>query len=370
MPPHIVIIGGGFAGLSAAMRLRRLAQRQQCRVTLISAQPEFVFIPSLPWLVVGLAREKQIVKPLKRTKVAKFAEIIIATALSLDPARQRVTTTAGDFHYDALIIAAGCVHDAQAVPGYAQHAWSLEPLQQARQLRDKLRSNSIRRVVVAAHSYSPCQFGLYETAFLLARQGRQVHLVTTALDLSTIGDPQLHKAWATAARHVGMQFHTGRNLMEILPDAVILDDGTRLDSDLTIAAPPPRAPEFTSYLHPGITRSGLLLTHDTLQCVAWETIYGAGNVVSLLPPSLASTAEMTGNLAAHNVAIALGLEKAEPRAFHPDLLLLHETGRNWGIAGYYHPAPGYGPPRRRLLAGWLVGLIKEPFCRLWMSTRI
>lgn len=370
MGPHIVIIGAGFAGISAAIRLRSLATRKRCRVTIISDKPYFLFIPSLPWFVVGQAKERDIIKPLEQTKIAKFSEIVIASALTVVPDRQVVQTTVGTIPYDMLIIAAGCVHDGSTIPGYESYAWSLEPFWQSQQLRRRLESASVKRVVVTTHSASPCQFGQYEVAFLLARQGRQVQLVTSALDLSVVGDPHLHRAWATAARRLGLNFHTGRNVAEILPDGVVLDDGTRLDCDLAIVAPAPRAPEFTMSLAPAITRTGLLLTDNTLKSTGWDTIYGAGNIVSLLPPVIASTAEMTGNIAAHNVAVALGLERGTPRSFRPDLLLLHETGRGWGITGFYHPAPGYGLSRRRLFAGWPIGLAKMPFRWLWMAARL
>jgi sulfide:quinone oxidoreductase len=48
----IVIVGGSFGGMNAAYQLRRrLGERAD--LTLISAEPDFTFIPSLPWVMMG-----------------------------------------------------------------------------------------------------------------------------------------------------------------------------------------------------------------------------------------------------------------------------------------------------------------------------
>lgn len=50
--PRIVVLGGSFAGLTAALELKRLL-KEQAEVTLISKQDHFVFIPSLIWVPSG-----------------------------------------------------------------------------------------------------------------------------------------------------------------------------------------------------------------------------------------------------------------------------------------------------------------------------
>ena len=50
---HIVVIGAGIGGLPTAYELRHLLSRQHT-VTLISDTPFFTFIPSLPWVGLGL----------------------------------------------------------------------------------------------------------------------------------------------------------------------------------------------------------------------------------------------------------------------------------------------------------------------------
>ena len=51
----IVILGGSFAGLNAAFQLKR-DLGEQAEVTVVARDPRFVFIPSLIWVVPGLAQ--------------------------------------------------------------------------------------------------------------------------------------------------------------------------------------------------------------------------------------------------------------------------------------------------------------------------
>lgn len=60
---RIVIVGGSFGGVNAAYQLRRkLGDRAD--LTVISTEPEFTFIPSLPWVMMGWRRPEALKVPL------------------------------------------------------------------------------------------------------------------------------------------------------------------------------------------------------------------------------------------------------------------------------------------------------------------
>ena len=52
--PHIVIIGSGFAALTAVRELRR--RNQEARITLVAPKAELMYYPSLIWVPAGLRR--------------------------------------------------------------------------------------------------------------------------------------------------------------------------------------------------------------------------------------------------------------------------------------------------------------------------
>src|SRR5665811_2476721 len=64
MPKHrIVIIGGSFGGVNTAYRLRR-ELGEGAKITVISAEPHFTFIPSLPWVTMGWREPDRLRVPL------------------------------------------------------------------------------------------------------------------------------------------------------------------------------------------------------------------------------------------------------------------------------------------------------------------
>ncbi len=65
MAPRIAVLGGSFAGLSAAFKLKR-DLRGRAEITVISRDPRFVFIPSLNWVVPGWRKPGQISRSASR----------------------------------------------------------------------------------------------------------------------------------------------------------------------------------------------------------------------------------------------------------------------------------------------------------------
>jgi sulfide:quinone oxidoreductase len=57
--PSVLVVGGSFAGLTAAFEIKRKL-KDKVNVRVIARQEEFVFIPSLIWLVPGWRRKEQI----------------------------------------------------------------------------------------------------------------------------------------------------------------------------------------------------------------------------------------------------------------------------------------------------------------------
>ncbi|HSQ56958.1 MAG TPA: FAD-dependent oxidoreductase, partial [Gemmata sp.] len=91
---RIVIVGGSFAGLTAAYELKRELGNHH-RITVIDRQDQFVFIPSLIWLPFGWRTPKQITFPLRPALENRGIEFLQTTVERIDPARQVVAVADG-----------------------------------------------------------------------------------------------------------------------------------------------------------------------------------------------------------------------------------------------------------------------------------
>lgn len=103
--PRIVILGAGFAALTAVRELRKRAP--QARITLIAPKAEFVYLPSLIWVPTGIRQGKDLILPLDTFFKDHGVEFIPGRVTGLKDGGRTVVTDQGEVTNDALLIATG-----------------------------------------------------------------------------------------------------------------------------------------------------------------------------------------------------------------------------------------------------------------------
>src|ERR1700692_2884225 len=107
MQHRVVIVGGGFAGLSAAQKLRNAP----VQVTLIDRQNYHLFQPLLYQVATGALSPANIAAPLRNIlKNQKNTGVLLAEAIGVDVQGRRVILSDGEIPYDTLIVATGSTH--------------------------------------------------------------------------------------------------------------------------------------------------------------------------------------------------------------------------------------------------------------------
>jgi NADH dehydrogenase len=138
--PRVVIVGGGFGGVSAARRFERLNLRgHRVEVTLISDSNYLLFTPMLAEVASGGLEAQHISTPV-RAAVA-HTRFRHGRVVEIDVARRLVRLGAGadaDVPYDHLVLAVGSVPHFLDLPGMAEHAFTLKSLADAARLRDQV----------------------------------------------------------------------------------------------------------------------------------------------------------------------------------------------------------------------------------------
>jgi sulfide:quinone oxidoreductase len=134
---RIVIVGAGFAGLTAAQGIRE--SDPEASITLVSPRPEFVYYPGLIWVPSGLRTGDDLRISLKkfflRMRVTHFA----AEATGLREEGRVLETSAGDVFNDGLIIASGG-RFLKKLPGIEHALTPCEGIAAAQQIRDRLKA--------------------------------------------------------------------------------------------------------------------------------------------------------------------------------------------------------------------------------------
>jgi NADPH-dependent 2,4-dienoyl-CoA reductase/sulfur reductase-like enzyme len=195
--PRIVIVGGGFAGVSCARALRRLDER--ISVTLVEASRTYT-VPPLVNGVLGGLRELS-TQQFGYDKVASSGiHVAFATATAVDPKARNVTLSSGDkLDYERLVISPGIDFRWDALPGYSEaaaekvpHAWTTDGAQIAllRRQLDAMEDGGVVAITVPVNP-ARCPPGPYERASMIAhylktRKPRSKLLVLDAKDTFTM----------------------------------------------------------------------------------------------------------------------------------------------------------------------------------------
>lgn len=172
----IVILGGSFAGLTAAYELSRLAGDAHA-ITVVDKHERFTFIPSLIWVPFGWRTIEQISFPLGPALANHGVSFLHATARFIDPARQTVTVEEPgglrrELHYDYLLVATGPYADFAMIDGLgpeAGHTVSIctapHAVEAGRAWREFLKAPG--PVIVGATQEAACYGAAYEFVFNL-----------------------------------------------------------------------------------------------------------------------------------------------------------------------------------------------------------
>src|SRR5690606_36125327 len=139
--PHIVVLGAGYTGLTAAKLLARRAP-----VTLVNDRDRFVERMRNHQLAAGQPVRGT---PLRDLVAGTGVRLVVDRVTRIDPDRREVELASGaePIGYDLLVYALGSTADLDAVPGAAEHAVAVADAERAVQLQDRMRAASTVAVV-------------------------------------------------------------------------------------------------------------------------------------------------------------------------------------------------------------------------------
>jgi NADH:ubiquinone reductase (H+-translocating) len=142
--PRILVVGGGYVGMYAALRLQRKLKPDEAEIVVVDPQPYMTYQPFLPEAAAGSISPRHVVVPLRR--VLPKCRIVVGEARAVDHDR-RVATVATlateeegaealEIPYDQLVLAPGSVSRTLPVPGLAEHGIGFKTVEEAIGLRN------------------------------------------------------------------------------------------------------------------------------------------------------------------------------------------------------------------------------------------
>lgn len=324
--PHVVVVGAGFAGLAAARELARAG----ARVTLVDRNPYSTFQPLLYQVATAGMGPGDISYP-TRSFAAHYRTVRTRRAtlgkLHLDQRRAELDDgTVLD--YDYLVLASGVSTNWLGIQGAADNALPLYALRDAVTLRKRLqlcleetadgRRAGTHVVVVGGGATGVEMAGTLaelsqRTISLTHPEIRPEQTSVTLVErfdfLLSPYKPRLRDAAARALRKRGVGLRLGATVTEVTPNAVVLADGTRLDSDVTVWALGVAAPGEVADWGLPQGKGGRVTVGAALNLAEHPEVFVAGDLAGPpdAPPQLAQPALQMGEHAARQiVALARG----------------------------------------------------------------
>lgn len=337
--PHVVVIGGGFAGIATA---RGLANKN-VRVTIVDKHNFHTFLPLLYQVATAMLEPAEVAYPI-RTIFGKAKNVGFrhAKVREVDHARSRVVLEDGsEIAFDHLVVATGATAAFFGIPGASQFAMPLYSLADARKLRNRLLISleeadasaetspiSLNFVIVGGGPTGVETSGALSELIrtVIKRDGLRIDpsrvrvmLVDMAPRLLT---PFPEKASEYALKELGkmgVDVEFGRSVVEVEERAIRFADGERLKVAAVIWAA-------------GVTASGTL-AHDLqvssgpggrarvmtdLRLVESENVWAVGDAAAVpldettLCPQLAPVAMQSGRHCAEQILHVIKGEPTKP----------------------------------------------------------
>ncbi len=335
--PRIVILGAGFAALTAVRELRKRAPR--AHLTLVAPKAEFVYLPSLIWIPSGLRQGSDLILPLNRFLKDHGVEFVAGRVTGLSDGGRTVLTDSGPIENDALIVATGG-RFIKKLPGI-EHALTLcEGVASAEAIRDRVNAMSGGRIALGfggnPNEPSAMRGGpMFELLFgldtLLRRQGKRDRIELTFFNAAAepgkrLGEKAVSGLLSEMAKR-RIDTHLGHKPLGFTEKGVDTEGG-HINADLILFMPgltgPAWAPDSGLPLSPG----GFFQADEFCRVKGAERVFVAGDAGSFpgpdWMPKQAHMADLQAKAAAENLLLALN-GKAPTARFKVELICIVDT---------------------------------------------
>ncbi|MBI4278027.1 MAG: NAD(P)/FAD-dependent oxidoreductase [Armatimonadetes bacterium] len=373
---RVVILGGGFGGVSAAHRLEQLFARDlSVEITLVSQSNYLLFTPMLAEVASSGLEAQHISTPVRAALPRTRFRRAEAEAIDCDAREVRIRASASapveTLPYDHLVLALGAVPNFYGLPGVEACCFTLKTLQDAIRLRNHVivlleradvepdpgeRRRQLTFVVTGGgFAGTEMVAEMFDLVHSVLRYYPHIEAGDLRFVLVHSGDrilPEISAELGAYARRKlegrGIEFLLGRRVAAARPDAVALSDGTEVPARTLVWTAGNQPNPLLRTLPCERGRAGAVVVENTLQVRGLSNVWAVGDCAqipdpdrqgSAYPPT-AQHALREGIAVAENVAAALA--GSAPRAFRFTTIgtlvaLGHHTAvaevRGWRFSG-------------------------------------
>jgi len=360
-PHKVLVLGGGFAGFTAAQTLCDLTRdRSDTGVMVIDRENFFTFWPMVPGVIGSDVDITNVAQPLRRDLIQDGASFRRAELKGVDFERRRVLADDQEFPYDHLVLALGGQPNFFGIPGVEGHSLTMKGLGDALRIRDRV-IERFEEVTLAGGEVPDSKLtfvvigggatgvetaseihGLVHEALAPDYPNIDVNRVRIVLleagpDILRELDPALRRTARTELLARRIEVVTNVPAREVTADRVVLDDGREITSENIIWTAGNRPNAKLSDLDLPMTRRDGVVVDRYLRVPDRPDVWAIGDCAAIpgrdgqfVPPT-AQAAVQEGHAAARNILATIdGVGELEEFEYRP-LGQLVELGSRFAI---------------------------------------
>ena len=347
--PRVVILGGGFAGLSTARELsRRRRSVHDLEIVLVDRHNFMLFTPMLPEAATGAVETRHIMQPFRAQ--LRHVRFELGEVLAVDEQERRVvlvhplTNESTELTYDELIFALGSTPSTLGIPGVERCTLPLRTVDDALRLRNTIigalevasRSNDLverdrlLHFIIVGGGFTGVEAAGELAAFVRSLLRFYPVLDETLLGMTLIQSderllPELPERFGKQAAHVlsdrGIEIRVGAEVEHVDPDGLTLKGGERLESRTIIWCAGSKPAPFVERLGLKLSEHNAIVTGRDCSVPEHPHLWAAGDCAAIPKRKggtyapLAQNAIHEGPLVARNVIARLRGKRTQPMRY-------------------------------------------------------
>jgi sulfide:quinone oxidoreductase len=383
--PHVLVLGGNFAGLGAAQKIREYAG-DKVDITVVDRKAFLDYIPNIPLEIFAgrdpaITMHMDLVGALSRDEIHFRQAEVEAIDIGADSVRVRPTERPGSpaysLRYDYLVIALGARLALDEIEGFAEHGYTVTDAFHANRLIEYLENDykggtiaigSARfeqgkkgkphwlPIALAACEGPPVEVSL-ALAHWLTEKGKggasRITIFTPAKMIAEDAGEEVVNKLLKAASAMGFGYlNNVGDIKRLTSDGIEFANGQSLSTELNIVFPNWKPHSFLKGL-PICDEVGFVITDMNMRCPGHPNVFACGDAAAITVPKLGAIghqeAEVVGKQIAKDVGV-LDAKSADER-WMPEVLCIGDMGG--GKAFYIHSNSWFGGDIQELQMGRL-----------------
>ncbi|HFU77333.1 MAG TPA: sulfide:quinone reductase [Epsilonproteobacteria bacterium] len=340
---RVLVLGGGFAGVEAAIYLRK----QEIEVTLVSDRDYFYIYPTSIWIPTGDVTKEDVSVPLDKLAMKHGFQLIVDPVNHFDAKSKKVTLVSGRVLEDFDYIVAALGQDKIQHAGI-EHTLSIcgKP-EEAIALYEKLDTLMLKDNGKIAMGFGgnpkdssavrggPAFELLFNVHNYLKKKGlRENFELTFFAPMEKPGQKMGEKALVMMDKmfeRLNIHKKVGSKITTFTEDGIEFEDGSKIESDLTMFISAGTGHSILRESGLPLSDAGFVVTNEYNEIEGFETIYAIGDSASLMGPEWRAKQGHVAEVMAKNVAynIAMKMQKIDSKQSyleHLNILCVMDTG--------------------------------------------